>query len=232
MGWGMRQADPGRWTLAATGSGGDGEGGGPWWRRGAAATGRAEDLVGGDGERQRRGGQRTLVVMGIGGDRGAGGPLRRRGAGREGEREGGRDSVTLPKGLWTIRTCKGVSGLPPRARGGGVLGEERGWGPWGSNELWRRGESSEEGVVVHLYLACTSHFGEMAANLSCLEGDCTRTCVCNECGRALARARRHVRARAPTDAGADRINGRALLAASRLDSREAERSTHLEQSWR
>ena len=64
-----------------------------------------------------------------------------------------------------------------------------------------------------------------------------RTCVtvCNECGRARARARRHVhegastracerlqlvrvRARAPADAGADRINGRALLAASRLDT--------------
>ena len=39
------------------------------------------------------------------------------------------------------------------ARGGGVLGEERGWGPWGSGEPWRRGESSEEGVVVHWYLS-------------------------------------------------------------------------------
>ena len=76
-----------------------------------------------------------------------------------------------------------------------------------------------------------------------------RTCVCNECGRARARARRHVhegastracarqqlvrvRARAPADAGADRINGRVLLAASRLDSREDGKATHLEQSWR
>ena len=58
-----------------------------------------------------------------------------------------------------------------------------------------------------------------------------RTCVCNECGRARAHARRHVhegastracerrqlvrvRAHAPADAGADRINGRALLAAA------------------
>ena len=73
--------------------------------------------------------------------------------GLEGEREGGRDSVTLPKGVCAVRTCKRVSGLPPRARGGGVLGEEREWGPWGSNEPWRRGESSEEGVVVHLYLS-------------------------------------------------------------------------------
>jgi len=73
--------------------------------------------------------------------------------GREGEREGGRDSVTLPKGVCAVRTCKRVSGLPPRARGGGVLGEEREWGPWGSNEPWRRGDNSEEGVVVHLYLS-------------------------------------------------------------------------------
>ena len=51
------------------------------------------------------------------------------------------------------RTCKRVSGLPPRARGGGVLGEEREWGPWGSIEPWRRGDNSEEGVVVHLYLS-------------------------------------------------------------------------------
>ena len=48
MGWGMCQADPGRWTLAATG--------------------RAADLGGGDGERRRRGGRRTLVAMGSGGD--------------------------------------------------------------------------------------------------------------------------------------------------------------------
>ena len=40
------------------------------------------------------------------------------------------------------------------------------------------------------------------------------------------------RARAPADAGANRINGRALLAASRLDSREDGKATHLEQSWR
>ena len=76
-----------------------------------------------------------------------------------------------------------------------------------------------------------------------------RTCVCNECGRARAHARRPVHegastracarlhlvrasARAPADAGANRINGRALLAASRLDSREDGRATHLEQSWR
>jgi len=68
--------------------------------------------------------------------------------GREGEREGGRDSVTLPKGVCAVQTCKGVSGLPPRAMGGGVLGEEREWGPWGSSEPWRRGDNSEEGVVV------------------------------------------------------------------------------------
>ena len=73
--------------------------------------------------------------------------------GREGEREGGRDSVTLPKGVCAVLTCKRVSGLPPRARGSAVLGEEREWGPWGRNEPWRRGESSEEGVVVHLYLS-------------------------------------------------------------------------------
>ena len=73
--------------------------------------------------------------------------------GREGEREGRRDSVTLPKGVCAVRTCKRVSGLPPRARGGGVLGEERGWGPWGSNKTWLRGEGSEEGVVVHLHLS-------------------------------------------------------------------------------
>ena len=76
-----------------------------------------------------------------------------------------------------------------------------------------------------------------------------RTCVCNECGRARAHARRHVHegastracarlqlvrasARAPADAGANRINGRALLAASRLDSREDGKATHIEQSWR
>ena len=88
MGWGMSQADPGRWTLAATGSGGDGEGGGPWWRRGAAATGREADL-GGEGERGRRGGRRTLAATGSGGD----GERRRRGAaatGRAEEAEGWR----------------------------------------------------------------------------------------------------------------------------------------------
>ena len=37
---------------------------------------------------------------------------------------------------------------------------------------------------------------------------------------------------APADAGANRINGRALLAASRLDSREDGKATHLEKSWR
>ena len=73
------------------------------------------------------------------------------------------------------------------------------------------------------------------------------TCVCNECVCARARmhagtrARARVRARAarlqlvpraPADAGANRINGRALLAASRLDSREDGKATHLEQSWR
>ena len=35
--------------------------------------------------------------------------------GREGGREGGRDSVSLPKGVCAVRTCKRVSGLPPRA---------------------------------------------------------------------------------------------------------------------
>ena len=34
-----------------------------------------------------------------------------------------------------------------------MLGEERGWGQWGSGEPWRRGERREEGVVVHLYLS-------------------------------------------------------------------------------
>ena len=96
--------------------------------------------------------------------------------GLEGEREGGRDSVTLPKGVCAVRTCKRVSGLLPRARGCGVLGAS------------------------------------------------TRACA----RRQLVR----VRARAPADAGADRINGRALLAASRLDSREDGKATHLEQSWR
>ena len=58
------------------------------------------------------------------------------------------------------------------------------------------------------------------------------------CTQARARGREHacvrapaISARAPADAGADRINGRVLLAASRLDSRETGRSTHLEQSW-
>ena len=73
--------------------------------------------------------------------------------GREGEREGGRDHVTLPKGVCAVLTCKRVRGLPPRALGDGVLGEERGWGPWGSNKPWWRGESSEEAIVVHLYLS-------------------------------------------------------------------------------
>ena len=86
--------------------------------------------------------------------RAGGGWRGRRGPAEEGRRgAGGRDSVTLPKGVCAVRTCKRVSGLPPRARGGAVLGEERDWGPWGSNEPWRRGESSEEGVVVHLYLS-------------------------------------------------------------------------------
>ena len=91
-----------------------------------------------------------------GGGRGRRGPAEEGEAGavgQEGEREGGSDSVTLPKGVCAVRTCKGMSGLPPRARGGGVLGEERGWGPCGSNKPWRRGESSEEGVDVHLYLS-------------------------------------------------------------------------------
>ena len=76
---------------------------------------------------------------------------------------------------------------------------------------------------------------------------CTLTRVCNECWCARARVRVHegactcvrasrqlvrVCARAPADAGADRIDGRALLAASRLDSREDGKATHLEQSWR
>ena len=54
---GIGQADPGQLTLAATRreSGGDGEGGGPWLRRGAAATGGEPDL-GGEGERRRWGG--------------------------------------------------------------------------------------------------------------------------------------------------------------------------------
>ena len=98
------------------------------------------------------GGGRGLCGPAEEGEAGAG-RRRRAAVGREGEREGGRDSVTLPKGVCAVRTCKRVSGLPPRARGGGVLGEEREWGPWGSNEPWRRGESSEEGVVVHLYLS-------------------------------------------------------------------------------
>ena len=45
------------------------------------------------------------------------------------------------------------------------------------------------------------------------------TCVCNECGRARARMHAHLQlvrasAHAPADAGANRINGRALLAAA------------------
>ena len=118
--------------------------------------------------------------------------------GRDGEREGRRDSlsVTLPKGVCAVRTCKRVSCLPPRARGGGVLGEERGWGRWGSNEPWRRGEISEEGVVVHVYLSMYKSLQGGGGELCCWEGECTSTCVCNECGRARARARRHVRARA------------------------------------
>ena len=93
---------------------------------------------------------------------------------------------------------------------------------------------------------------ERVAKVSLMASDgnecgCTRKRVCNECECARARghvhegastracARRqlvHARARAPADAGANRINGRALLAASRLDSREDGKATHLEQSWR
>ena len=61
---------------------------------------------------------------------------------REGEREGGRDSVTLPKGVCAVRTCKRVSGLPPRARGGGVLGA--------STRRERRREWSEEGAAARM----------------------------------------------------------------------------------
>ena len=46
-------------NYTSTGSCGDGEGGGPWRRGGAAATGRAADL-GCDGARRRRGGRRRL----------------------------------------------------------------------------------------------------------------------------------------------------------------------------
>ena len=62
---------------------------------------------------------------------------------------------------------------------------------------------------------------------------CSMLCVgLNPAESGLGRQLVCVRARAPADAGADRINGRALLAASRLDSREDGKATHLEQSWR
>jgi hypothetical protein len=67
-----------------TRSSGDREGGGPWRRRGAAATvtGRAADL-GSDGERLRRGGLRTLAATGSGRDgEGGDGERRRRGGQR------------------------------------------------------------------------------------------------------------------------------------------------------
>jgi hypothetical protein len=70
-------------NYTSTGSCGDGEGGGPWRRGGAAATGRAADHggegwrrrqgeaamgraadLGGEGERRRRGGRRTLAATG------------------------------------------------------------------------------------------------------------------------------------------------------------------------
>jgi hypothetical protein len=47
-GEGERQQQGGLRTLAATGGGSDGEGCGPWRRRGAEVTGRTADL-GGDG---------------------------------------------------------------------------------------------------------------------------------------------------------------------------------------
>ena len=89
-------------NYTSTGSCGDGEGGGPWRRGGAAATGRAADLggdgaaatgraadLGGDGGRRRRGGRRTLVARGSGGDGEGGGPWwRRRAAARGGGGDG------------------------------------------------------------------------------------------------------------------------------------------------
>ena len=89
---------------------------------------------GGERGRQRRGPAEE-------GEVGAG-RRRRAAVGREGEREGGRDSVTLPKGVCAVRTCKRVSGLPPRARGGGVLGA--------STRRERRREWSEEGAAARM----------------------------------------------------------------------------------
>ena len=88
----------------------------------------------------------------------AGAGRRRRAAvGREGEWEGRRDSVTLPKGVCAVRTCKEKSGLPPRASCTLVLEHVQ--------------------VTAGRRRRCTSHCWEE-------EGECTRTCVCNECGRA------------------------------------------------
>ena len=86
------------------------------------------------------------------------------GRGRRGPAEEGRSGAGGREGGWE-RQCDFAQGrlcctdmqegewLAPKGEGGAVLGEEREWGPWGSNEPWRRGESSEEGVVVPLYLS-------------------------------------------------------------------------------
>ena len=85
---------------------GDGEGGGPWLRQGAAATGVGPDLGGdSEGELRRRGGRRTLVATGRAADLGGDGERRRRGGSRTlVARESGGDG-----GGWTLAATFAVS---------------------------------------------------------------------------------------------------------------------------
>ena len=91
--------------------------------------------------------------------RAGGGGRGRRGPAEEGRsgvggREGGRErQCDFAQGRLCCTDMQEGEWLAPKGEGGAVLGEEREWGPWGSNEPWRRGDNSEEGVVVHLYLS-------------------------------------------------------------------------------
>ena len=110
-------------NYTSTGSCGDGEGGGPWRRGGAAATGRAADH-GGEGWRRRQG----EAAMGRAADLGCDGARRRRGGRRRlkgGEVTAGQNNTLSAR--W--HECAGTSARARTAHGEG-------------SELGRRGPAN------------------------------------------------------------------------------------------